>query len=442
MPSSTPNFLVSAVALCALAACTTSPERAAQNPRNPSAWKIEPVMSVRHADNASKSYYTLGRYYDGMRAWDRSIDAYQKSIVADARNVEAHNALGAALAQRSRMDEAEAAFRRALALDANLAHVQSNLGYVLMISGQPQAAVAALKVALRLDPDNVTTRANLRQAVAQWDVARGLEPAAAPAPMAVAVAVSVDSPTPNASHVAAPLPLPASIEVMRPITVAQVAQPTGAPVEALDPPPNVAQVARPVLVSQGPATADASSVVASSAPPVTMTQTAMRVINEPNIAAFKVQGMAPALAPMPLPMPSLEAAKPAQAPTTPQVAPPVLTRPIGRIEVLNGSGVSGDAKRASQWLAWQGVGAARIGNHRAFDHKTTVIRFQPGYRAQAIRIAAALRVPAQLRETEGLQPQAPAVRVVLGRDWQSVATCMNKAACAKPDALVAGLQRR
>ena len=90
---------VTVAALLALAGCATSVE-----PGGALAWKVEPLMLVKHGAQSSAAYYALGRYHDGSQAWDKAADAYRKAIAADARNVEAYNALGVALARSHRLE--------------------------------------------------------------------------------------------------------------------------------------------------------------------------------------------------------------------------------------------------------------------------------------------------------------------------------------------------
>ena len=121
---------------------------------------------------SSEDYYRLGRYYDGSQRWDKSIEAYEKALAIDSRNVEAYNALGVALSQCNRHDEAQAALRKALSIDDRQAHVWNNLGYVLLLAGNPREAIAALKTAVKLDSKNAIARQNLREAVTRWELAQ------------------------------------------------------------------------------------------------------------------------------------------------------------------------------------------------------------------------------------------------------------------------------
>jgi tetratricopeptide (TPR) repeat protein len=120
------------------------------------AWDIEPVLSVKHTIHSSQAYYTMGRYYDGSQAWDKSIDAYRKAIAADAQNIEAYNALGVALAQSGRYADAETTLRQAIAIDPARTHMRSNLGYVLLLAGKPSEAVAELNAVVKQNGGDAT----------------------------------------------------------------------------------------------------------------------------------------------------------------------------------------------------------------------------------------------------------------------------------------------
>ena len=141
-------------------------------------WKIEPVFNVTHTMQSSQAYYTLGRYFDGSQAWDRAIDAYRKAIADDAHNVEAHNALGVALARSGDLALAETALRQAISIDPERAHVRNNLGYVLLLADRPLEAVAELREAVRRDDGNTTAMTNLSEAMRRADAVRVAAPAA------------------------------------------------------------------------------------------------------------------------------------------------------------------------------------------------------------------------------------------------------------------------
>lgn len=205
---------VTVAASFALAGCAT-PGRDDQA----LAWKVEPVMDVRHGAQPSMAYYALGRYHDGSQAWDKAIQAYRKAIAANPRNAEAHNALGVLLARCQRLADAEAALREALAIAPDSAHVRSNLGRVLLLAGRPQEAAGELATALQLEPGNPIAQANLREALAPSAQAPGTGATAAAEPQVAAVQVAaVQEPEPPAAEV----PVPATLPMIAPPLLARI----------------------------------------------------------------------------------------------------------------------------------------------------------------------------------------------------------------------------
>jgi len=174
---------------------------AALDSRAPAAWKVEPVFNVTHSVQSSQAYYSLGQYFDGSMAWDKSIDAYRKAIAADANNTEAYNALGVALAQAGRYQDAETTLRQAVALAPGRTHVRNNLGYVLLMAGKPADAVVELKAVVDQDGSNAIARANLRDAMDR-------SAAAAPAATVAVVRPAAVDPGDDRMGVDAPVAVP------------------------------------------------------------------------------------------------------------------------------------------------------------------------------------------------------------------------------------------
>jgi hypothetical protein len=506
-------------ALLAAAGCATI------EPQVSKAWKIEPVLDVSHTVQSAPGYYQLGRYYDGMRAWDKSIDAYRKAIGADATHVEAHNGLAVALAQRGRYAESEAAFREAIALSPDSSHLRSNLGYVLLLAGKPQEAVRELRTAVKADKTDVTAIANLRDAVWQLESARLAGTVtdtvlpAAPSSQGTTVAATPPAPTTDASKqqspaaVAKPVPaaeaqprslsqpvpavvakaapaLPPSnalmVSVAAPITTASVPAPI---VTSLNvPAPLVTAVvpspAAPIVVVTAPTVASleqpAPVAVASTpvaAAPTAVEPVAVQVFDKPTVpslqaapatgpvtqAAATMIAAAPPVedtsvqssglrwsAPEPAkpgvepvkqrvaadtekPRPAAVVVKAAVAPLAPAapVTPPAPV-PESRLELSNGNGVTGMAARLRSWLSSQGVKTSRLTNDLPYNQSQTVIQYRHGHEQAAKQIAQALpAATAQTSEHSDLSPRTD-VRVLIGRDWVQMASCLNDKTVCSP----------
>lgn len=139
----------------------------------------------------------------------------------------------------------------------------------------------------------------------------------------------------------------------------------------------------------------------------------------PNILELR-QGMAvqvkPPVAPVIQPAPAIQAA-PAR-PGLP-VRPEPALRPGSpvpmNLEIANGSGATGLARRTSSSLQEKGYTAIRLTNQRPYTQINTEIHFRHGTEQQAEQLNALLAVPARLVRSNRLSTPN-GIRLVLGRD--------------------------
>lgn len=391
-------------------------------------WKVEPVFDVKHAGQSSESYVTLGQYHEGAGALAKAIDAYGKAVSVDAKNPDAHNALGIALAKTGRYAEAEASLRTAVALAPTRSHMRNNLGYVLLLASKPGEAVPVLRAAVDQDGSSTTSRANLADALARV--------AALPALSAPANVVAQPSQAPSAAVAAASAAEPA-VSVATALTLPPLtAVPLSATPKALS-----ADVAGPVL----PLTP--TRVTAAATRPVDLAvPLSMQVGYAPTVAAIErvapeaalVSAVAPSvLAPAAELRPAM-AVKPGAAMAVPASLP---ARVESTLEISNGNGVPGMATRVGRWLATRGVPTARVSNQPTFSQPQTVVQYRNGHEAAAMRIAREL--PAGARTAAHAQADLRSdVRVVLGRDWIRTAACLNQNSCQPAATTVASLDER
>ena len=338
------------------------------------AWSVEPVLAVTHSAESSQAYYAMGRYHDGSLAWDKAIDAYRKSIAADAQNIEARNALGVALAQAGRLADAEDTLRRALVLAPDLAHVRSNLGYVLLLAGKSDEAVTQLKAALTRDRNNAMARANLREALARSDALLHHAATAPITPREVIASVGAPEAIESAPSEGAPM----TISVPLPITAVELPRP-----------------------------------LAASTAPMTL-----RVVTAPTVPSLSERAAG---------TDSVRLAAHVDPGTSSTIRPVAPERPL-RLEVSNGNGVAGMAARVGRWLTAQGTPVDRLSNQPRYAQQRTTIQYGSGHEEAALHIARSL--PANARAdtlpTQGLRSD---VRVVLGHDWVQTAACLGHKSC-------------
>ncbi|HEX8804527.1 MAG TPA: LCP family protein [Acidimicrobiales bacterium] len=95
---------------------------------------------------------------------------------------------------------------------------------------------------------------------------------------------------------------------------------------------------------------------------------------------------------------------------------PTVTPASVRLQVLNGSGRSGEASEASNDLVTAGFGVSGIGEAPSFDHERTEVRYAPGHEAEADLVSRWLRSGADLVE----DADVAGVVLVTGADWQGL----------------------
>lgn len=90
-------------------------------------------------------------------------------------------------------------------------------------------------------------------------------------------------------------------------------------------------------------------------------------------------------------------------------------RPAARLEIANGHGANGLARRFRDALAAQGLAAGRLTNAKPFGQAATRIEFRPGFDTAARDLQAALGGKAVLKKADRLAAPTD-LRLVLGKD--------------------------
>jgi tetratricopeptide (TPR) repeat protein len=151
-----------------------------------------------------------------------------------------------------------------------------------------------------------------------------------------------------------------------------------------------APVASPVALAAVPA-------AAAAAAPTPMAESSMELVAlGPNVFELKRRA-APLAAFVPL------------------VAPMAASLTSARIEIANGNGIAGMARRIKQVLGRQGIAVSRLTNARPFHQVATTIEYRAGHAQNAQQLRDALRGNAVLLVVPNLPTQSD-VRLVLGRD--------------------------
>jgi tetratricopeptide (TPR) repeat protein len=326
---------------------------------------VQPMMKVQHAGAEARAKYELGRYYYGQRRIEEARRELEAALALDAALSRASNVLGVIYASQGRYEDAQMQFKRALEWEPQAAHLHSNLGYAYLLQGRNQEALAAFEEALKLEPQSEKAGTNLRMARERL----GLEGGAAK--LEVVDGASATKTTEEPSK-------PRIIEIA----------------------PNVYELTLPSAITSGSivgsrasATPTPMSGQTESSPVVKMPDQVVEV--SPNV---------------------YELGDPTTRVARPDFSSEARTNAsrVG-VEVSNGNGIRGMAKRVATALRSQGISVTRVSNRKPFDHPRTEIEYRKGFLTSAHEIGVRLPSPPSFIESESLR-SGIGVRLVLGKD--------------------------
>lgn len=320
-------------------------------------WSIKPFTSVRDSNLKPDAFYQLGRYYQGQKRYDQAVLAFRKALAADKNFAEARNGLGVVYAMQGKYAEALEELQVAVRLSPNAAHIYNNLGYAYYLHGLYGEAVAALEKSAELQPGNQSAYNNLGLAYAK----AGNKDKSLQAFTRATQSVTQQ----NAGEVAVATPDSGSKQM----TASSVE-----PEQTLSLPKDRGVIAKPSVSAE-------------------LVESRSRMVAiAPNVYELRTNAV------------------PVQATEKPNPA----TRKF-HLEVSNGNGVTGMAKKVAKFLYGDGLPTTRLTNQKPHQLPTSQIQYREGYQAEALRLKSSLPNPSALVQSEGLRVNID-VRLVLGKD--------------------------
>lgn len=336
------------------------------------AWSIKPAFNVRHSTETPESFYQLGRYYQGQNRHEQALAAYQKALAIDGTFAEARNGVGVIYAMQGRQQEALEQFRLAVNQAPNAAHIHNNLGYALYLGGSYAEAANALERAVVLEPSNQAAHTNLALALGKagdrGKAVQVMAQAASPQP--------AENVPPVTQEPQRALALPKDWGVITQAARKPVPQ-VESRIQAVQVEPNVYELRERAEVQ-----------VVSAARP--HQQASVQPKERDRVAAQAAQ-----------PVSKVVKAAPAARPY--------------RIEVSNGNGVTGMARKVAGFLDGEGYSRARLTNQKPFQVTSSQVLYRSGYREQAQSLVSTLPGKPGIAQADNLRGDI-SIRVVLGKD--------------------------
>lgn len=398
--------------ICA-ASCVSLLAGCSQQTTRNDALTVHPNQVAKTRWGNPQAWYDLGRYYQGQGRHALAVPALENAVAADGAFVEARNRLGVSYALLGRHEEAIGQLEAAAQAAPNAAHVYSNLGYAHYLKGDYAEAASALQRAVALDPANRHAQQNLGLAYARLgETAKSNEAyarATAPQPKMAVATPSQPAPAVQESRRTQVVQVAPNVYELRPkpastaVVVMSADRPSIPPaqVEASDGNGVTGMAGRAGDARLGE-TAKAHDVYAKDAAP--QPETAPKPGAAPE-ASNRIEHMSPNVYEPRLRHASFATAIPANRPSAPRA----------RVEVSNGNGVTGMAKRVGVYLKDGGIAATRLTNQRGFNVAATRVEYRKGYEAEARQVAAAMPRSVDIAPSTRLRRDV-GVRLVLGKD--------------------------
>jgi Tfp pilus assembly protein PilF len=123
--------------------------------------------SLRPVRQDPASLYRQAIFLQRQGKHQLALKLLEEAILSDLAYVKAYNAMGVSYDYLGDYPRAIEAYKRALKLNPDLAYVQNNLGYSYLLKGDVDAAIVAFKAAIALDSQNAKYHNNLGLAYAE-----------------------------------------------------------------------------------------------------------------------------------------------------------------------------------------------------------------------------------------------------------------------------------
>lgn len=385
----------------ALAAMGCGLLTACSAPPAPRPLALQPVVRGDMPGNQAASWNRLGRFHHERGQLALALGAYAQSLALDANQLDARNAVAVIEAQRGDLELAHKALVALVKDYPAEAQPHTNLGYVQYLMGDHAGAAQTLRRAMALGAGPKAFQ-NLQLA----EAAMGKSPAP-DAPQLAGAAPAVPDPQAAAPSVTAP-----------PVVAAPAPEPSPANLALLSDAP-----AAPVTSAARSEPQKLSILSSSTARDVASRMELIKFAG--NVYELRARvADEPAAAPVESAAPITAAAEPQPAAQAGAQAAAGQVR-MARLEVSNGNGVTGMARRFRSVLGHMGIPVERLSNAKPYRQVVTTIQYSPGFEKQAASLQKALQGKAQLSSQ---QLASSDVRLVLGKDARDSLTAATEAA--------------
>ena len=124
------------------------------------------ISRVRLSPGRPEAHFLLACYYQERGRHQEALESFQKALSVDPGFAKAYNGLGVSYDTLRDYPAAIASYQKALELDPSLDYVYNNLGYSYLLQGKTEEAISSIEKAIALNPQDKRFHNNLGLALA------------------------------------------------------------------------------------------------------------------------------------------------------------------------------------------------------------------------------------------------------------------------------------
>ena len=393
------------------------------------------LQNIRSPGGNPETHYLLACYYQERERHKEAIEEFKKVLLIDPRYIKAYSGMGVSYDLLKDHPQAVVCYQNALELDPNLDYVENNLGYSHLLQGNQEEAISAFQRAIALNAKEDRFHNNLGLAyamngqleksleefklggdaskahfnVAQFYHKKGLYQLAQ---FHYSTALTLD---PSFAH--ARLALKAVNALMR------ILKPEPPTIETKE-----EHTSEPFAFGQMDPERPASyvSFVTSDTPPVSehLHDTGADLNDQTGSEAIDSQGrMVPTESQ--IEKPRLQSETFSLHDSHPKGQEVKVLKRFG-IEVSNGNGTTGMARKVGDYLKTRGLEVSRLTNANHFNHRVSKLYYQKGYQEAASHLAAQLPALDGMEETKRFDQPNIKIKLLIGKDLVPYQTSLLK----------------
>lgn len=387
------------LATCTIAGCSTAQKTAKI--------EMEPLPSaIRHSDESAEGHYKLGQYFQNTRRYDQALQAYQDALKLEPNNIKTVIAVSALNAELGDYPTSIAQLKDLIEKLPEDVSLYNNLGYAYYLSGDYKEAVSVFGKAIVMDPTNVRVLNNMGAALnklgkkdhalkfialAKTIKTGKIRPADEPLISSTSVKpISETNQQTLANQVLVDGSVVAQNQIVSEMTVDKISQ------------TEIKQVSSGIyelVKAETPLEIPVENVVNNA--PAYQPLPEIKVLAQSGGISFKVHPLVNKLFNENAPVIAGNSELGSKAFT---------------LEIVNGNGVKGFARKTGETLAEFGLSQPlQVANKKRYNQYKTVLEYRAGYLDEAVKLGKTLnKMPILVKFNT--MPNDADLRLVLGRD--------------------------